>query len=442
MQFKTLKTTLQLRARQRARSTLDNRFVQWISQQFHLTLLSSIYIILVMSYAIPRTRTSHPPVTVAVSPRFEMFHALRLVLEPVEGIHDQWCREARSNLSRSFFDRVKRFCSNPVIWPNLADAIERSALDGSFFEVLKAQAELDLDRLQYVLLESAFHDGDTARNLMTGKLTLANSLKNVSGGQKDWLSFFGLYPYDSGSPMVLFFERVLNNPEQIRDELLRLLNEFWDRVFDDTWADLAPALERAAATLERSIPTSSLSEIATRALLRIQVDDKARTITSVLGDYSVSFDDLERVHFTPSAFNYNRLWAVYENGETGLSTVVFPFFDPEIALSENEPRSRYAAAVIVEPLLIFKALGDSTRFAMIKILAEEPTTSVDLAKRLNVTKATVSHHVQKLRMAGLITEEWNNGSVTLTVRREVIEALSHRTIDLLFDNTKLPSTEF
>lgn len=382
----------------------------------------------------PQISAPKPAISISVSPRFEIFHALRLVLHPVDGVHEKWCRSVQDRLPRSFFDRVERFCANPVVWPNLGDAIERAAMDGSFFDILKAQAKLEPERLQFVILEGAIYDEALARDLGAGAKTLEEVIKKIPTERRDWLGFLGLYPYDATSPTVKFYERLISDPTHVRDELLRILNEFWDRVFEDTWATMLPAMEKSASALERAAPTCSLSEIAERAFLRVQIDEKAGYIKSVLGGLKISLEGVERFHFVPSAFNFNRLWSMFENQEIGQSTVVFPFFDPEIALSAQEPRDQHADAVIVEPALIFKTLGDTTRFAMVRILAQSPTTSVDLARRLNVTKATVSHHVQKLRMAGLIREEWASGAVKLSLRREVIEHISRRTIDLLYEN--------
>jgi DNA-binding transcriptional ArsR family regulator len=60
-------------------------------------------------------------------------------------------------------------------------------------------------------------------------------------------------------------------------------------------------------------------------------------------------------------------------------------------------------------------------------------SAAELSRRMDLTKATMSHHVRILRLAGLINEEWAAGSVTLSVRRETLETLSDRTIGQLFD---------
>ena len=90
----------------------------------------------------------------------------------------------------------------------------------------------------------------------------------------------------------------------------------------------------------------------------------------------------------------------------------------------------------MDPALIFKALGDVTRFAIVSIIAHEPKSSVELSKILSITKATISHHVHILREAGLLNERHESGSVKLSLKRAIIENLSELTIERLYKNSR------
>ena len=52
---------------------------------------------------------------------------------------------------------------------------------------------------------------------------------------------------------------------------------------------------------------------------------------------------------------------------------------------------------------IFKALGDESRLAILRILLEEESYVELLASRLGLTSATVSFHLKKLEGAGLVS---------------------------------------
>ncbi len=57
-----------------------------------------------------------------------------------------------------------------------------------------------------------------------------------------------------------------------------------------------------------------------------------------------------------------------------------------------------------DPLLdLLKALADDSRLSLLRILNERAHTVGELAQRVELTEPTVSHHLAKLREAGLVT---------------------------------------
>jgi DNA-binding transcriptional ArsR family regulator len=84
---------------------------------------------------------------------------------------------------------------------------------------------------------------------------------------------------------------------------------------------------------------------------------------------------------------------------------------------------------------VFRALGDTTRYAIASVLARTPTTSAELARSLNVSKPTITHHVQTLRQAGLIDEQPGGGANRLSLNRETVAGLSNVAVEQLFSST-------
>jgi len=58
-----------------------------------------------------------------------------------------------------------------------------------------------------------------------------------------------------------------------------------------------------------------------------------------------------------------------------------------------------------------KALADATRIKMLVLLADGETNGQELAERLGVTPATITHHAAKLREAGLIRERREKNTI-------------------------------
>lgn len=59
----------------------------------------------------------------------------------------------------------------------------------------------------------------------------------------------------------------------------------------------------------------------------------------------------------------------------------------------------------------FKALGDPTRFAILRLVAaqHDPICACDIVARFELTQPTISHHMRILHDAGLITVERRGG---------------------------------
>ncbi len=57
----------------------------------------------------------------------------------------------------------------------------------------------------------------------------------------------------------------------------------------------------------------------------------------------------------------------------------------------------------IDPLMVFKALGDEKRLMAIKLLLEEPLHNQELASKVGLKPTTMSHHMSKLMDAGLVS---------------------------------------
>jgi DNA-binding transcriptional ArsR family regulator len=85
---------------------------------------------------------------------------------------------------------------------------------------------------------------------------------------------------------------------------------------------------------------------------------------------------------------------------------------------------------------VFRALGDATRYAIAVLLARDPLTGAELARRLNVTTPTITHHLQQLRQAGLLTEERRGNSVVSRLDRDAVAAISEGAIRQFYGETR------
>jgi len=185
---------------------------------------------------------------------------------------------------------------------------------------------------------------------------------------------------------------------------------------------------------ERSVP-----EVGRELNLPVTFDDKAREIHPKTGP-SIGYDRIDRCYVIPSAFNARRWWAKYTTDAQNLVLYLPVTRESETpnAIVEDEWTPSTVAgerhhAISAES--VFRALGDTTRYAIASILARAPTTSAELARSLKVSKPTITHHVQTLRSAGLLRETPSGGSTKLSLSKETVAAISGAALEQLFSST-------
>jgi DNA-binding transcriptional ArsR family regulator len=365
--------------------------------------------------------------------RFELFFALHSLLSPEARIHLQWRQNTLAKLPPEFFDACRVLGGAAEIWSSLEGALPHTPPYFDYDQIIESLEHSDLRQLQRNILLSDIHLEEIVDSLLKGEITLHEAMGKMPKVKRDWLSFVGLYPYDPASPQVVAIELLLKDPVRFRQTIVAILKTFWQYSFRSTWDSIQMQLKDSMEEKERFLYSCSFSEFAQHALLRIRVDEAEKSIEAIRGGFKLHFDEIEACYFFPSAFNDRRYWSSYKvSKETSL--VYFPYFDPGVRIdSQASPRIADVAEPELDPALIFKALGDSTRYAMVSLLARRTMSSVELAKALAVSKATISHHISQLREAGLISEKYEQGSVKVTLKRTVFEKLSALLIRKLFD---------
>lgn len=372
--------------------------------------------------------------TFEVSLRYELFYSLNVLLDPNSRIHAGWKKTALESLGVEFTALMTDIGQAWEIWPVFAALLPGPLSNPTFAEVLQALQEISLRDFREKILRGMIHSEEALAPLLKGKISLKETVGRVPTKKREWISHVGLYPYDAKSPQIVALERLLADTKAFRANTLRILEIYWQKSFRATWERLQPQLRQSRETRERLFHSCSFAEFAKQALLRVEVDESREEIVALRGGYRLKLRDMQACHFLPSAFNDRRFWSAFKD-DSRKTVVYFPYFDPAITLDlQAAGKAANLTDPALDPALIFKALGDSTRFAIATILARQPTSSVDLAKTLAVSKPTISHHVHLLREAGLLQETYLHGTVQLQLKRSVLEELSALTVAKLFDS--------
>jgi DNA-binding transcriptional ArsR family regulator len=379
------------------------------------------------------------PIEFAVTPRFDVFYALYSLTSSAPSQVDSWKERTLDRLPADFDPSAKQVAPLPIFWPLLADAIQTVPGEVTFEEVISSLREMSVEKLQQNVLSGIFHNRDVVSSLVARKKSLRDAATDEKLEGAELLGHFGLRPYNQSSRATRAIGNLLSSPKSFRDELVSVLQKFWNSGFRQDWSALEPALRAESFRMRDLREERSAGHLGRELNLPIVFDDDAREIRPKAGP-PIGYDRVDRCYVIPSAFNGRRWWAKYESGSQRVTLYLPITTDPdapnrvfEEQKASRDTRPRKARAINAES--VFRALGDTTRYAIASILARTPTTSAELSRSLKVSKPTITHHVHALRSAGLITETPSGGSTQLTLSRETVAALSDVAVEQLFSST-------
>jgi DNA-binding transcriptional ArsR family regulator len=309
----------------------------------------------------------------------------------------------------------------------------------TFEEALSTIRGMPVKDLQRNVLAGIFHDRHTVDSLVNREKSLSQLLTDDKLPGGELLGHFGLRPYNEASPAPRTILMLLSKPKSFRDELALVLEKFWQSTFQRDWAALEPGLRAESFRMTDIREERSVGDFGRELNLPVAFNDEAREIRPKTGS-PISYELVDRCYVIPSAFNARRWWTKYESSANRV-TLYLPITTDSLApntiveaddtLGDLSPKHNRA----INAESVFRALGDTTRYAIASILAREPTSSADLARSLKVSKPTITHHVHALRLAGLIRETPSGGSTKLSLSRDTVAALSGAAVNQLFSST-------
>jgi ArsR family transcriptional regulator, arsenate/arsenite/antimonite-responsive transcriptional repressor len=70
---------------------------------------------------------------------------------------------------------------------------------------------------------------------------------------------------------------------------------------------------------------------------------------------------------------------------------------------------------------LFKALNDATRREILELLKEKDLTAGEIADRFNISKPSISHHLDLLKQAGLVDTLKEGQFITYSLNTTVMD---------------------
>ncbi|MGH7604927.1 MAG: ArsR/SmtB family transcription factor [Gemmatimonadaceae bacterium] len=375
-------------------------------------------------------------VSFAVTPRFDVFYALYALANAAPSPSDEWKERAIARLPEDFGRVAGRVAPVPLFWPLLADALQQTSGEMAFDEIVDAIRALPAEELTTNIVSGIFHDSGTVRSLVSGHKKLRDVVSQDGSESGELLRAFGLRPFDSMSRSAKAISALLLHPDAFREDLALVLEQFWSTTFRDDWSGLEAPLRADSFRMRDLAEERAIEDLARELELPVVFDRKASEVRPRSGP-AIPYGRIDTCCLIPSAFNTRHWWAKYET-KSGRVSLYFPITRDASAANRRATDAARSSAPgaharpKVDAESVFRALGDTTRYAIASVLARTPTTSAELARMLGVSKPTITHHVQALRSAGLIAETPKGGSVRLSLNRETVGAISEAAVGQLF----------
>jgi hypothetical protein len=171
-----------------------------------------------------------------------------------------------------------------------------------------------------------------------------------------------------------------------------MLERYWQEAFADEWARIEPELAASVSEAGRVIATRGVYALLRGLWPEVRSDDAGRFSLDRPHDHDVEIGADDVLVLPPSVYvwphvrvNCDMPWPL------GL---VFPS-----SSIVREARPRIPPAQLVG---VLRALADDTRLRAVRLIAERPRSTQQLAPLVGITEAALSKHLRILADAGLV----------------------------------------
>jgi DNA-binding transcriptional ArsR family regulator len=226
------------------------------------------------------------------------------------------------------------------------------------------------------------------------------------------------------SPAPVLAELIFDDPRELTRMLAELLAEYWDAAFAAEWERLEPRLAAAVTDAGRTIASGGVYELLRGLSPRLRVDAAREEFgLDVPHEHRVEITESDRLVLVPSAFVWPHV-RVNCDDPWPLS-VIYP---ASFVVADASPRIPSADLVS-----LLRALGDDTRLRALRLIAERPRSTQELAPLVGISEAGLSKHLRQLAQVGVVTTRREGYYVLYSVVPERLEPLSETLLSFLGD---------
>jgi DNA-binding transcriptional ArsR family regulator len=217
-------------------------------------------------------------------------------------------------------------------------------------------------------------------------------------------------------------ELVFDDPRKLAGMLVELLADYWEAAFSAEWKTLEPRLAGAVTDAGRTIAAGGVYSLLRGLSPSLRVDPGREEFgLDVPHDHRVEITESVRLVLVPSAFVWPHVRVNCD--EPWPLSVIYP-----ASFVVADARPRIPSADLVR---LLRALGDDTRLRALRLIAERPRSTQELAPLVGISEAGLSKHLGQLAQVGVVTSRREGYYVLYSVVRERLEPLSDTVLSFL-----------
>jgi DNA-binding transcriptional ArsR family regulator len=217
-------------------------------------------------------------------------------------------------------------------------------------------------------------------------------------------------------------ELILDDPRGLTRMFAGLLTDYWHAAFAEEWQRLEPRLAQAVTEAGRTIAADGVYALLRGLSPRLRVDPVREEFgLDIPHDHRLEITESNRLLLVPSAFVWPHVRVSCD--EPWPLSVIYP-----ASFVVADARPRIPSADLVG---LLRALGDDTRLRALRLIAERPRSTQELAPLVGISEAGLSKQLRQLAQVGIVTSRREGYYVLYSVDRERLAPLSETLLTFL-----------
>ena len=204
--------------------------------------------------------------------------------------------------------------------------------------------------------------------------------------------------------------QVYEDPAAVQARVVEMLAAYWEQSFAEEWSRLEPVLAEEVERASGRDPIELLGEV--RAELKVDPEERLLLRRS-LHHHEVEVTADNPLRLIPSAYVWPHVRVNCDPPWPLILIYAAPFVLRRVAREPLPP-------ALVQTL---RAVGDETRLRILKLIAERPRPTEELAPLVSLSEPALSRQLRILSEAGLVRPRRNGYYVLYALDREALDTL-------------------